>query len=177
MKSKTCSKCGETKDISEYWKNAHNPDGLAYECINCRKKYKHKWDIENKEHLQKKWKEYRIKHKYKRREYCKFWRETKHMIVIQVYSDICMECELCGEDDIDVLTIDHIDGGGLKHLKTIPNRDLYAWLGNNNFPDGFRVLCWNCQHREKLRMYDMDSMYKEQFEKDIEQFVEENKRE
>lgn len=42
------------------------------------------------------------------------------------------------------LSIDHIKGGGNKHLKLIKG-NLYNWLIKNNFPTGFQTLCMNCQ--------------------------------
>jgi hypothetical protein len=57
-------------------------------------------------------------------------------------------CVGCGEPEMAVLQIDHIDGGGHEHAKEIGGRGkMYAWLRDNNFPPGFRVLCSNCNIR------------------------------
>lgn len=54
-------------------------------------------------------------------------------------------CVCCGETNIDVLTIDHVNGGGKEHVKLIGGYQyLYRGLIDNNFPDAFRVLCRNC---------------------------------
>lgn len=53
------------------------------------------------------------------------------------------KCQCCGETALDFLTIDHIKGGGRKHRKEI-GTDLVGWLRKNNYPEGFRVLCMNC---------------------------------
>jgi hypothetical protein len=56
-------------------------------------------------------------------------------------------CACCGEKHILFLTIDHIDGGGNQHRKSLrlsAGAAFYAWLKRNNFPAGYRVLCWNC---------------------------------
>jgi len=37
---KKCSKCGETKDVSEFCKDAHTRDGFNYRCKVCRKAYR-----------------------------------------------------------------------------------------------------------------------------------------
>jgi|ETNvirenome_6_85_1030632.scaffolds.fasta_scaffold54657_2 hypothetical protein len=34
---KECSKCGETKDVSEYYRNTREKDGLQYRCKSCHK--------------------------------------------------------------------------------------------------------------------------------------------
>jgi hypothetical protein len=54
------------------------------------------------------------------------------------------KCNCCGETNIAFLTIDHINGGGNAHRREIKT-DFYQWLIKNNFPEGFQVLCHNCQ--------------------------------
>ena len=57
-------------------------------------------------------------------------------------------CACCGEDWIGFLCLDHIDGGGTQHraeiLKETGNKSLHHWLKRHNFPEGFQVLCANC---------------------------------
>jgi len=56
-------------------------------------------------------------------------------------------CACCGETYIEFLAIDHVDGGGTKHRKEIKvngGTGFYQWLKQNNYPEGFRVLCHNC---------------------------------
>lgn len=66
------------------------------------------------------------------------------LAVMTHYSHGLMECE-CGESRIQCLTIDHINGGGNKHRKEVGEGvTFYRWLIKNNFPEGFRVLCMNC---------------------------------
>ena len=53
---------------------------------------------------------------------------------------------------MDVLTIDHIKGGGTKHRKKIKGEKITVWLKKNNFPKGFQTLCFNCnwkKHKNK----------------------------
>jgi hypothetical protein len=52
-------------------------------------------------------------------------------------------CDCCGETTEEFLEIDHINGGGNKHLKSI-HSNMPTWLMNNDFPEGYRVLCSNC---------------------------------
>ena len=63
-------------------------------------------------------------------------------------------CGGCGETEVAVLQMDHINGGGNKHAAEIGNGNIasgrgkmYKWLKDNNFPPGFRVLCSNCNIR------------------------------
>ena len=55
------------------------------------------------------------------------------------------ECMCCGEAEMAFLSIDHIDGSGAQHRKNrTQGWNLYIWLRQNNFPEGFQVLCYNC---------------------------------
>jgi hypothetical protein len=59
-------------------------------------------------------------------------------------------CQCCGETQRQFLTLDHINGGGNTHRrslfngKTIGGIAFYRRLRAQGYPDGFQVLCWNC---------------------------------
>lgn len=54
-------------------------------------------------------------------------------------------CACCGEDRYEFLVIDHVNGGGNKHRNEIGGGHLiYYWLADNDYPQGFQVLCQNC---------------------------------
>jgi hypothetical protein len=93
-------------------------------------------------------------------------------------------CECCGENRVEFLSIDHIEGGGRQHLLSmggISGARLYRWLYRNDYPAGFRVLCYNCNmsyglyHRcphnnqslsSKLRLSKEERIFVKRFEKD-----------
>ncbi|MBA7490209.1 hypothetical protein ES702_00744 [subsurface metagenome] len=80
--------------------------------------------------------------KYSRRR-----RAEIRLIVLKHYGGDPPKCACCGEKHLEFLTIDHINGGGRKHeiqIKKQGYRTVTEWLYRNNFPKGFRVLCWNC---------------------------------
>lgn len=56
------------------------------------------------------------------------------------------KCECCGTAKLVFLTIDHINDRGAAHRKEVggSGRNFYSWLKRNQFPRGFRVLCFNC---------------------------------
>ena len=60
-------------------------------------------------------------------------------------------CANCRIDDIDVLVIDHINGGGaaLRRNKTEAS-NLVWWLKKNNYPSGYQVLCANCNQKKSI---------------------------
>jgi len=66
-------------------------------------------------------------------------------MTIDYYSNGTMRCACCGISEYKFLVIDHINGGGHKHVKQFRSRSAYiSWFAKNNFPDGFQVLCYNC---------------------------------
>ena len=55
------------------------------------------------------------------------------------------KCECCGVTDSVFLNIDHINGDGAAHRKTVSSGHLCRWLKQQGFPkDNFRILCRNC---------------------------------
>ena len=83
--------------------------------------------------------------KYKKRV-----KSHKDRLKIEIFSYYSPElvCQKCGFNDIRALSIDHIKGGGNEHRKQLKRgagASFYEWLKANNFPEGFQVLCMNCQ--------------------------------
>lgn len=65
-------------------------------------------------------------------------------------------CSCCGEDHEEFLTIDHVNGGGSAHRRSLKSRgghSFYLWLRRNNYPKGFRILCMNCNFAYGMRGY------------------------
>ena len=68
------------------------------------------------------------------------------------YSGDPPQCACCGEKMIEFLTLDHIDGNGAEHRRQIEKEygwklggnQLVFWLKRKNYPEGFQVLCANC---------------------------------
>ena len=42
------------------------------------------------------------------------------------------------------LSVDHIEGGGGLHRKTIKADSVAQWLVHKGFPSGYQILCFNC---------------------------------
>ena len=62
-------------------------------------------------------------------------------------------CNNCGEREFDVLCLDHVYGGGGKERRELNSGNIHfwTWLEKNNFPEGYQVLCANC-NQQKLRI-------------------------
>ena len=77
------------------------------------------------------------------------------MEVLSHYSETPMrQCAHCSMSDIDVLTIDHMNGGGNAHRRTLglPSGTTFReWLRRNKFPEGYQVLCANCNLKKRIK--------------------------
>lgn len=73
-----------------------------------------------------------------------YQRDRHHKRRALVISHYGSQCACCGESQDVFLALDHIDGGGNKHRKELKSKSLWDWIIKNNFPDGFQVLCHNC---------------------------------
>jgi len=74
-------------------------------------------------------------------------RESNHRLLNDVIDAYGGKCACCGETRKEYLTIDHVDGGGEKHKREMgfsTSTQFYRWLKKNNYPEGFQVLCFNC---------------------------------
>jgi len=61
-------------------------------------------------------------------------------------------CARCGIVDIDVLAIDHIMNNGNSHRRLLGiGAHLYGWLKRNNYPEGYQVLCMNCNWKKRIQ--------------------------
>jgi hypothetical protein len=97
----------------------------------------------------------------KKLENARKWDIERRRKVIEHYSNGKMCCEgingkecesQCGQNGNNsaksrLLTIDHVNGGGNKHRKELA-RHLCDFVIKNDFPEGYRILCMNCNMEE-----------------------------
>jgi len=90
----------------------------------------------------------------------KIYRDKLRLIVLKHYSKTLSNsnipcCNCCGENfHIDFLAVDHVMGKlqmnfepnlvKLGYSSKLTPRALPLWIINNNFPNGFQILCSNC---------------------------------
>lgn len=60
----------------------------------------------------------------------------------------------CGIDDVDLLTLDHVNNDGGAHRKASKNhhsgRGFYHRLRSTGYPPGIQTLCWNHNLKKEL---------------------------
>lgn len=133
------------KDLSNFYvARSGSGDGYQYECKSCLKD-RLKLKPRNKDLAR----EYNLKYRHKNREKfnlrMKESRWKRKLMLISKYSNNTNRCACCNEDNIEFLNIDHVFGGGNKQRKELGGTyGVIKYIINNNFPDGFRVLCYNC---------------------------------
>jgi hypothetical protein len=79
------------------------------------------------------------------------YKETKKLesqrVRAAVFTAYGNKCACCGESRWQFLAVDHINGGGRKHIQENGlsyGSKFYRWLIRNEFPEGYRLLCHNC---------------------------------
>jgi hypothetical protein len=168
---KTCYRCKKELEDDKFGKNKSKPSGLADECKVCKselcKEYqkrhkdkiklkKHQYYIENKTEITEKTSLYAKEHRE--------WHNAKgtkaknklKSEVFSVYSCGEPKCKSCNESELGVLTIDHVNGEGAEHRRELFGNNtgggykMYQWLKKKSYPEGFQVLCYNCQYRKRM---------------------------
>ena len=117
-----------------------------------KKKYYHDYHLKNRERINKRKKNWRLRNPDKTKMYnARLYEKRKKqkplekLQVFQHYSKGIIKCACCKEKEYDFLCIDHINGKkAVGHTKEHSSYRLYKWLISHGFPEGFQVLCFNC---------------------------------
>ena len=142
---KICTKCEKEKPGSSFHKHRANSDGLDYWCRDCKTHYKQRHYIGTKEYQSKKAKEWYAKNsEHAKRKARDRHQRLRQEALIAYSKGNNPSCGCCGETEYKFLGIDHIDGGGKQHLAEIGATNVYYWTKKRGYPEGFQVLCHNC---------------------------------
>ncbi len=103
----------------------------------------HKHYAENRDELCEKARKYVAENREEINERQRKCNVERRVRVLWTYGSRCV---CCGESRYEFLAIDHVNGDGAAHRHKIGKggSSFYAWLIKNNFPEGFQILCWNC---------------------------------
>ena len=144
-----CRRCDKEKSEDNFYKQSFKINGLSSWCRNCHIEALQIAKKKNPRRVQAYNSEYHFRNREQRLLYFKERQQIWKQIVLDFYSNNTLSCKNCNINDTDVLTIDHINNDGYKHRKEIKG-NLYFWLIKNNFPEGFQVLCFNCNHKKSM---------------------------
>lgn len=79
-------------------------------------------------------------------------RELEKTAVMNVYTNGEGTCRHCGQGDLDVLCLDHVNDDGYIHRNSsrhISGGSFYKWVIKNDYPPGFQVLCGSCNMKKE----------------------------
>ena len=126
--SKTCTECKETLPLSLFHRNSASPDGLLYGCIPCRRKMYKDYRSHNKDKMNLKQQNRRIKLKN------------------EIFTHYGNKCACCGETERAFLAVDHInnDGAEFRKEKRRLGYWFHGWIKTQGFPTNLQLLCQNC---------------------------------
>lgn len=174
---RTCRKCGEKKSLDSFriCRILKGKEYRRYTCSSCMDEAAIEWRENNslrvvaynkdryennQENQIASATEWRKNNAQKRRTSCQIRYASLREEVVAAYGGCC---QCCGETEPDFLCIDHINNDGYLYRKSVKNPEtgkytktgphtgdrLLRWLIRNDFPEGFQVLCHNCNHSKK----------------------------
>ena len=160
---KTCIDCHIEKIDDDFY-HVHGRPGKTPRCKPCHKIKKDAWIKENPDKVRAYIKTSYAKDRDKKcaysRAYAQRWperhaaqqRKQRRKMKLAAFAAYGGNvCVCCGETEIAFLSIDHINGGGIKHRKITGAGNLfYRWLNRNEYPEGYRVMCHNCNHGREI---------------------------
>ena len=114
-----CPRCRNEKTLEKFYKSTK--DGRSPYCKECSKNY----ERANQERRQ------RLQNGYYK---------GNRLKVLLMYGG---KCACCGETEPLFLDIDHVEGGGTQHRKTMTPSTFYRWL-LQEYRAGIQILCCNC---------------------------------
>lgn len=151
----------QTKEMMRTWQRAYrkrHPERVQatqkrhyYKDVEKTRKamreYARKWRALNPE----KAKLHRAKSKLKHRDkYLRQYQDLR-LTVLRHYSSGLLECNCCGINELKFLAIDHINNNGKEdRKKNGTSVQFYRYLIKNDFPEGYQILCHNCNMAKAL---------------------------
>lgn len=104
-----------------------------------------KWALNNPEGVRAIKRRWGAKHKDAIRLANRTWKYKIKAEVLSYYGNGKLACVRCGESRLACLTIDHIEGGGISQRRKVNKTNIYNWLKQQGYPQGYQTLCMNCQ--------------------------------
>lgn len=121
--------------------------------MKSRKEYFKKLRYANLDHYRQREQNYREKNREKIRKNDNRYNDILRKKIFGHYSNGKNCCACCGESQFEFLTLDHVnEDGAKKRGKTRQGGVIYyRKLVRENYPDGYQILCYNCNCSRSLR--------------------------
>lgn len=161
--SKICSKCKANKFVSEFYSHKQGKYGVTACCRVCERsrkasviKAKKDGTFKSKVRLPRLTLEDKQKRKEEASKYYKEWRAKNSEYVKQkkreYYKNLKLagikhyggKCSCCGEDTIEFLTLEHLEGRKKTAKKKKTGVKAWEEAKSLGWPDTLTVLCFNC---------------------------------
>jgi len=141
VQTPVCRKCGVMLTDENWYASFKKINSRI--CKKCDNKRSKTWCQNNRD--RRSWTN-KMWYQKNRDKYNQSQREEYHQLINEVIDGYGGKCKCCGETRKEYLTIDHKNGNGRKHRKEIgvTGSGFYRWLKENNYPEGFQILCFNC---------------------------------
>lgn len=124
------------------------------------KEYMREYRLKNKDRIQEQIRDWKRANNTRARELNRNERLRLKMDVLSHYSILDTPiCSQCGFSDIRALHLDHINNDGaasrraITGSRTTAGTTYYRWVRKNNYPDGYQVLCANCNYIKYMETY------------------------
>lgn len=166
---RTCNRCEREKELSAFRRYRASTNGRWYRrrvCSECMDAAAQRWVRKNQQRYRKWYRDYydRTREKQirrasnwnrknpdrKRQKSQSWYRQLRHEAIMAYGGYVC---SCCGESEPTFLTIDHVNNDAWKYRRTNskgykvgPHSGgrLLSWLKRSGYPEGFQVLCANC---------------------------------
>jgi cytochrome c553 len=146
VKKKRCAG-GHWVALDDFPNTSSSKDGKYSWCRKCHSERGKKWYKKNATKRKAQVKAYRDSRLLESRTRERNYGYRQKLAALIQYGGDPPTCKCCGESIVAFLTIDHKDGGGNAHrrsLNGLGGRNFYVWLRKQGWPKGYQVLCFNC---------------------------------
>lgn len=162
MENKTCNQCKVQMPISCFNKQK----SVCKECTA-------KWRQANKDKLKERQAKWKKSHPDKYKEtYIKYNRIRKIKVLEKVANGSNLKCRRCGCDFIDLLEINHINGGGGKECNKSYQKFCTAILNGSRSINDLEILCKLCNNLHYLEMKFGKTQYELYWDKNDKNYIE-----
>lgn len=195
MVTKICYKCKKIKLLSSFTRNSRSADGKAYTCrectgikdINARHEFAGKI-IDGLKVCSKCLRQKSVDRFDKNvtaicglRSWCKSCCYLDNLIMTRILKMKVVigyggKCKCCGETRLSLLTIEHIRYKGHEFVYNSNTTNLMFKLKALNYPEGYTILCYNCNLSTKQGRPCIHTEEYKIYEKAFEKFLSSNKK-